>query len=70
MIKLFTEPYYAIQQEVNNWLEENEDTGKIEVTKISQSSCYKSNDGLYVTVMIEYLKLIDTENLPSSDFQL
>lgn len=70
MIKIFTEQYYAIENSVNEWLKENEDTGKVEVTKITQSSCY-INDMVYVTVMIEYIELIDPENsqLPS-DFRL
>lgn len=70
MIKIFTEQYYAIENSVNEWLKENEDTGKVEVTKITQSSCYKSNDMVYVTVMIEYIELITnfgSTNYPSLD---
>lgn len=47
MIKVFTEPNYSIQNEVNNWLEENENTGKVEVKEITQSSCFFENK-LYV----------------------
>lgn len=66
MIKIFTEKYYAIENSVNTWLKENEDTGKVEVTKITQSSCYR--DEIYVTVMIEYIELITnfgSTNYPS-----
>ena len=78
MIKIFTEQYYAIENSVNEWLKENEDTGKVEVTKITQSSCfyqiYKEWCGksstVYVTVMIEYMEL-DSEDLQlPSDFRL
>ena len=63
MIKIFTEPYYAIENSVNTWLKENEDT--VEVIKITQSSCYR--DEIYVTVMIEYIELINfgSTNYPS-----
>ena len=57
MIKIFTEQYYAIENSVNEWLKENEDTGKVEVTKITQSSCFYQSSTVYVTVMIEYIKL-------------
>ena len=69
MIKMFTGQYYGIENDVNEWLKENQNTGKVEVTKITQSSCYREE--IYVTVMIEYVELIDTENsqLPS-DFRL
>lgn len=70
MIKIFTEQYYAIENSVNEWLKENEDT--VEVTKITQSSCITSSSStVQVTVMIEYIELIDPENsqLPS-DFRL
>jgi hypothetical protein len=58
MIKIFTEQYYAVENSVNTWLKENEDTGKVEVTKITQSSCYYPDSTLYLTVMIEYVVLI------------
>jgi hypothetical protein len=55
-IKIFTSQFYAVQEEVNEWIEENEE--KIEVLKIKQSSCYNSNfSSIFVTVMIEYLEL-------------
>jgi hypothetical protein len=55
-IKIFTSQFYAVQEEVNEWIEENEE--KIEVLKIEQSSCYNSNfSSIFVTVMIEYLEL-------------
>jgi hypothetical protein len=56
MIKIFTEQYYAVENSVNTWLEENED--KVEVTKITQSSCFYPGSTLYLTVMIEYVELI------------
>jgi hypothetical protein len=59
MIKIFTEPYYTVGDSVNTWLKENEDT--VEVTKITQSSCYRNSGGtsqIYITVMIEYIELI------------
>jgi hypothetical protein len=55
-IKIFTSQFYAVQEEVNEWIKENEE--KIEVLKIKQSSCYNSNfSSIFVTVMIEYLEL-------------
>lgn len=63
MIKLFTGQFYAIESDVNEWLEENEDTGKVEVTKITQSSCFYQSSTVYVTVMIEYIKLKDDFDL-------
>ena len=68
MIKMFTGQYYGIENDVNEWLKENEDTGKVEVTKITQSSCYREE--IYVTVMIEYIELITnfgSTNYPSLD---
>ena len=68
MIKIFTEPYFLIENSVNTWLKENEDTGKVEVTKITQSSCYRNSDQIYITVMIEYIELITnfgSTNYPS-----
>ena len=68
MIKIFTEQYYAVENSVNTWLEENED--KVEVTKITQSSCFYPGSTLYVTVMIEYVELITnfgSSNYPSLD---
>ena len=56
MIKIITEPYYSIENSVNTWLEENED--KVEVQKITQSSCFYPGSTLYLTVMIEYVELI------------
>lgn len=53
---MFTSQFYAVQEEVNEWIKENEE--KIEVLKIKQSSCYNSNfSSVFVTVMIEYLEL-------------
>ena len=63
MIKLFTGQFYAIENDVNEWLKENEDTGKVEVTKITQSSCFYQSSTVYVTVMIEYIKLKDDFDL-------
>ena len=70
MIKLFTGQFYTIESDVNEWLEENEDTGKVEVTKITQSSCFYQrhqyqdrSSTVYVTVMIEYIKLKDDFDL-------
>ena len=53
MIKLFTSQFYTIENDVNEWLKENEDTGKVEVTKITQSSCNGLGDReeIYITVM-------------------
>lgn len=70
MIKIFTEPYYVIENSVNTWLKENEDTDRVEVTKITQSSCNNLGDReeIYVTVMIEYIELITnfgSTNYPS-----
>lgn len=69
MIKIFTEQYYAIENSVNTWLEENED--RVEVTKITQSSCITSSSStVQVTVMIEYIELITnfgSINYPSLD---
>jgi hypothetical protein len=66
MIKIFTEQYYAIENSVNTWLEENE--GRVEVQRITQSSCYREE--IYVTIMIEYIELITnfgSTNYPSLD---
>jgi hypothetical protein len=57
MIKILTEPDYTIGDSVNTWLKENEDTGRVEVTKITQSSCYRNSDQIYITVMIEFIEL-------------
>jgi hypothetical protein len=54
MIKIFSTYNYQVQEEVNEWLNENWE--KIEVTNISQSSCF-SDRNVYVTVMIEYVEL-------------
>jgi hypothetical protein len=54
MIKIFTEPDYTIGDSVNTWLKENEDTGRVEVTKITQSTCFDKYYGVQVTIMIEY----------------
>ena len=71
MIKLFTSQFYTIENDVNEWLKENEDTGKIEVTKITQSSCfYQSSTVVYVTVMVEYIELITEDLQLPSDFLL
>lgn len=71
MIKLFTSQFYTIENDVNEWLKENEDTGKVEVTKITQSSCfYQSSTVVYVTVMIEYVELITEDLQLPSDFRL
>jgi hypothetical protein len=71
MIKLFTSQFYTIENDVNEWLKENEDTGKIEVTKITQSSCfYQSSTVVYVTVMVEYIELITEDLQLPSDFRL
>jgi hypothetical protein len=56
MIKIFTKPDYVIEDSVNTWLKENEDN--IEVQKITQSSCYRNSDGIYITVMIEFIELL------------
>ena len=56
MIKMFTEQYYSIENSVNTWLKENE--GKVEIQKITQSSCYHTGSTVFVTVMIEYVELI------------
>ena len=56
MIKIITAQYYAIENEVNTWLEEKE--GSIEVLKISHSSCSIATSAIMVTVMIEYVDLI------------
>ena len=66
MIKIFTEQYYSIENSVNTWLEENE--GRVEVQRITQSSCYREE--IYVTIMIEYIELITnfgSTNYPSLD---
>lgn len=56
MIKIFSTHNYHVQEEVNKWLTENWE--KIEVTKISQSSCFNdASRNVYVTVMIEYFEL-------------
>ena len=70
MIKLFTSQFYTIENDVNEWLKENQNTGKIEVTKITQSSCNGLGDReeIYITVMIEYIELITnfgSTNYPS-----
>jgi hypothetical protein len=69
MIKIFTEQYYSIENSVNEWLEENE--GKVEVQRITQSSCITSSSStVQVTVMIEYIELITnfgSTNYPSLD---
>ena len=68
MIKLFTGQFYTIENDVNEWLKENED--KVEVTKITQSSCFYQSSTVYVTVMIEYIELITnfgSTNYPSLD---
>lgn len=69
MIKIFTQEYYSIENSVNEWLKENED--KVEVTKITQSSCVTSSSStVQVTVMIEYIELITnfgSTNYPSLD---
>ena len=69
MIKIFTEQYYAIENSVNTWLEENE--GRVEVQRITQSSCITSSSStVQVTVMIEYIELITnfgSTNYPSLD---
>lgn len=71
MIKLFTSQFYTIENDVNKWLKENEDTGKVEVTKITQSSCfYQSSTVVYVTVMVEYIELITEDSQLPSDFRL
>ena len=70
MIKMFTGQYYGIENDVNEWLKENEDTGKVEVTKITQSSCFYQSSTVYVTVMIEYIELITnfgSTNYPNLD---
>jgi hypothetical protein len=69
MIKIFTGQYYSIENDVNEWLKENQNTGKIEVTKITQSSCNNLGDReeIYVTVMIEYIELITNFGYPSLD---
>jgi D-alanyl-D-alanine dipeptidase len=56
MIKIITEQYYSIENSVNTWLKENE--GKVEIQKITQSSCYHTGSTVHVTVMIEYVELI------------
>ena len=56
MIKIFSTSNYQVEEEVNAWLKENYE--KIEVTKISQSSCFnEAGRNVYVTVMIEYLNV-------------
>ena len=69
MIKIFTEQYYAIENSVNTWLEENE--GRVEVQRITQSSCITSSSStVQVTIMIEYIELITnfgSTNYPSLD---
>lgn len=68
MIKMFTGQYYGIENDVNEWLKENQNTGKVEVTKITQSSCYREE--IYVTVMIEYMELDTEDSQLPSDFRL
>jgi hypothetical protein len=63
MIKIFTQKDYVVGDSVNSWLNENEN--KIEVQNINQSSCYRPSDGIYITVMIEYIEL--EFNYPSLD---
>ena len=71
MIKMFTSQFYTIENDVNEWLKENQNTGKIEVTKITQSSSYNvSSTTVYVTVMIEYVELITEDLQLPSDFRL
>ena len=70
MIKMFTGQYYGIENDVNEWLKENQNTGKVEVTKITQSSCFYSSSTVYVTVMIEYVELITEDLQLPSDFRL
>jgi hypothetical protein len=56
MIKIFSTYNYQVEEDVNKWLTENLE--KIEVTKISQSTCFSdSSRNIYVTVMIEYFEL-------------
>jgi hypothetical protein len=52
MIKIFTTSHRDVEELVNNWLEENH--SKIEVTKITQSTCFDKYYGVQVTIMIEY----------------
>jgi SHS2 domain-containing protein len=52
MIKIFTKSHRDVEELVNNWLEENH--SKIEVNKITQSTCFDKYDGVQVTIMIEY----------------
>ena len=68
MIKMFTGQYYGIENDVNEWLKENQNTGKVEVIKITQSSCYREE--IYVTVMIEYMELDTEDSQLPSDFRL
>ena len=68
MIKMFTSQFYTIENDVNEWLKENQNTGKVEVTKITQSSCYREE--IYVTVMIEYMELDTEDSQLPSDFRL
>jgi SHS2 domain-containing protein len=56
MIKIFTKSHRDVEELVNNWLEENH--SKIEVTKITQSTCFDKYDGVHVTIMIEYIILV------------
>ena len=65
---MFTGQYYGIENDVNEWLKENQNTGKVEVTKITQSSCYREE--IYVTVMIEYMELDTEDSQLPSDFRL
>ena len=71
MIKLFTSQFYTIENDVNEWLKENQNTGKVEVTKITQSSSSNvSSSTVYVTVMIDYVELITEDLQLPSDFRL
>jgi hypothetical protein len=68
MIRIITEQYYAVENSVNTWLKENE--GKVEIQKITQSSCVTSSSStVQVTVMIEYVELITNfgSSYPSLD---
>jgi hypothetical protein len=47
---------YSIENEVNEWITEN--SRKIEITRITQSSCCRTDGSIYVTVMIEYFEIV------------
>ena len=55
-IKLFTGQFYAIENDVNEWISER--ITNINIKNITQSSCYYSSSTVYVTVMIEYTEII------------